>query len=94
MVKRTDPPRSVAEVDGFVDLLAAACSDDRVNSTLEQVLSMPDEKRRGFGQSEVEQLGQLIADVLDAPHDEKVVSRVRAEVTALCGKFPVYEKQG
>jgi glycine hydroxymethyltransferase len=31
-----------------------------------------------------------IADVLDALGDEKVVERVRAEVTALCRKFPVY----
>jgi glycine hydroxymethyltransferase len=35
-----------------------------------------------------------IADVLDALGDEKVVERVRAEVTALCRKFPVYTAQG
>ena len=42
------PPRSVADVDGFVNLLMAACNDPKVNATLERLLSMPDEKRRGL----------------------------------------------
>lgn len=42
------PPRSVAEIDGFVSLLMAACNDLKVNVTLERLLSMPDEKRRGL----------------------------------------------
>jgi len=42
------PPRTVAEVDGFVDLLLAACHDPKINATLERLLSMPDEKRRGL----------------------------------------------
>ena len=42
------PPRSVAEVEGFVSLLMAACHDPKVNATLERLLSMPDEKRRGL----------------------------------------------
>jgi hypothetical protein len=41
-------PRTVAEVEGFVDLLRAACDDSKVNATLERLLSMPDEKRRGL----------------------------------------------
>ena len=41
-------PRSVAEVDGFVGLLAAACNDSRINATLQRLLSMPDEKRRNL----------------------------------------------
>jgi hypothetical protein len=41
-------PRSVAEVDGFVDLLKAACDDSEINATLERLLSMPDEKRQGL----------------------------------------------
>ncbi|MBY0265548.1 MAG: hypothetical protein K2W84_03990 [Burkholderiales bacterium] len=39
--------RSVAEVDGFVDLLRAACNDERINSTLRRLLEMPDGKRQG-----------------------------------------------
>lgn len=45
---RRTPPRSVAEVEGFVDLLLAACNDPEINATLERLLSMPDGKRRGF----------------------------------------------
>jgi glycine hydroxymethyltransferase len=48
---------------------------------------------RGFAELEVEQLGNLIADVLDAPTDDKMVARVAAEVTALCRRFPVYASE-
>ena len=54
-------------------------------------LGSPAMTTRGFTEREAEQLGHLIADVLDAPRDEKAIARVRAEVTALCRKFPVYE---
>lgn len=42
------PPRSVGEVEGFVDLLKAACEDPKINATLEKLLAMPDEKRQGL----------------------------------------------
>ena len=45
---------------------------------------------RGFGEIECEQLGHLIADVLDAPADEGVITRTRNGVAALTRKFPVY----
>lgn len=45
---------------------------------------------RGFTEIESEQVAELIADVLDAPADEVVVSGVKAKVGALCKKFPVY----
>jgi glycine hydroxymethyltransferase len=45
---------------------------------------------RGFGEIECEQLGHLIADVLDAPADEAVITRTRNGVAALTRKFPVY----
>jgi len=41
-------PRTVAEVEGFVGLLVAACNDPKINATLERLLSMPDEKRQGL----------------------------------------------
>ncbi|MFN0038970.1 MAG: serine hydroxymethyltransferase [Burkholderiales bacterium] len=49
---------------------------------------------RGFREAEADRLGQLIADALEAPHDEANLGRVRAAVTEMCRKFPVYEKQG
>jgi hypothetical protein len=42
------PPRSVAEIEGFVGLLKAACEDPRINAALERLLSLPDERRRGL----------------------------------------------
>ncbi|MFN3987169.1 MAG: serine hydroxymethyltransferase [Rhodocyclaceae bacterium] len=45
---------------------------------------------RGFTEIEAEQVAHLIADVLDAPHDEAVLEAVRGKVAALCARFPVY----
>jgi glycine hydroxymethyltransferase len=45
---------------------------------------------RGFKEAEVRQLSHWIADVLDRIGDESVIERVRAQVTALCRRFPVY----
>lgn len=45
---------------------------------------------RGFKENEAEQLAHLIADVLEAPHDTKVIARVATAVQALCSRFPVY----
>jgi glycine hydroxymethyltransferase len=53
-------------------------------------LGSPAMTTRGFGVDEARQVGQLIADVLDAPTDEAVIARVRAQVGELTGRFPVY----
>jgi glycine hydroxymethyltransferase len=53
-------------------------------------LGTPAVTTRGFAAPEVEQLANLIADVLDAPADDKVVARAAVDVTALCRRFPVY----
>ncbi len=45
---------------------------------------------RGFCEFEAETVAHLIADVLDAPHDDAVLRRVAAEVRTLCDAFPVY----
>ena len=45
---------------------------------------------RGFRELEAEQLANLVADVLDAPQDDKVVARVAEAVKEMCGRFPVY----
>ena len=45
---------------------------------------------RGFGLEESRRVGGLISDVLDAMGDESAIARVRGEVLAMCGRFPVY----
>jgi glycine hydroxymethyltransferase len=47
---------------------------------------------RGFGEAEAARTASLACDVLDAKGHEPVVARVREEVAALCGRFPVYER--
>ena len=47
---------------------------------------------RGFKEIEAEKLANLIADVLDNPMDEAVLSRVANDVKAMCDKHPVYGK--
>ena len=45
---------------------------------------------RGFGEAEAEHLGNLIADVLEAPQDDKAIKRVASQVADLCRRHPVY----
>jgi glycine hydroxymethyltransferase len=45
---------------------------------------------RGFGLDDSRRVGGWIADVLDAIDDESAIERVRAQVLAICGRFPVY----
>jgi len=45
---------------------------------------------RGYGEQDCIELAHWLCDVLDAPHDEAVITRVREAVTAQCAKFPVY----
>ncbi len=53
-------------------------------------LGSPAMTTRGFGEAEAQQVGHLIADVLDAPRDPANIDRVRAKVEALTARFPVY----
>src|SRR6266700_2204375 len=53
-------------------------------------LGSPAMTTRGFREAEAEQMGKLIADVLEAPQDEKTLKRAAAEAKELCARFPVY----
>ena len=53
-------------------------------------LGSPAMTTRGFGVDEAAQVGHLIADVLEAPHDAAAIGAVRDKVTALTTRFPVY----
>ena len=45
---------------------------------------------RGMREREMDLIGEYIARVLAAPEDERALAAVRAEVEALCRKFPLY----
>lgn len=45
---------------------------------------------RGFGETECAVLGKLVADVLEQPHDQNVINRVKNSVLELTKQFPVY----
>jgi len=46
---------------------------------------------RGLREPEAGQLAHRVADILDAPDSELVIASVRAEVAALCRRFPIYQ---
>jgi glycine hydroxymethyltransferase len=45
---------------------------------------------RGFAEAEAKQVADLIADALEAHADDARLAAIRAQVNALCAKFPVY----
>ncbi|MEK8087037.1 serine hydroxymethyltransferase [Aquabacterium sp. A3] len=53
-------------------------------------LGSPAMTTRGFKEEQAVAVGNLIADVLDNPHDEATIARVREQVSALTRQFPVY----
>ncbi len=53
-------------------------------------LGSPAMTTRGFKEEQARLTAELIADVLDKPHDEANIAAVRAKVAALTKDFPVY----
>ncbi|MGB7481169.1 MAG: serine hydroxymethyltransferase [Burkholderiaceae bacterium] len=53
-------------------------------------LGSPAMTTRGFKEEQAVKVGNLIADVLDNPHDAANIERVKAEVKKLTDAFPVY----
>jgi glycine hydroxymethyltransferase len=49
---------------------------------------------RGMGETEMEEIAGLIAEVLAAPEDAGVRSAVRGRVRSLCARFPLYPDRG
>jgi len=45
---------------------------------------------RGMRETEMEQIGALIARVLAAPDDDRIIGTVKTEVEQLCRQFPLY----
>jgi glycine hydroxymethyltransferase len=53
-------------------------------------LGSPAITTRGFGTHEAARIGDLVADVVQAPQQANLLARVRDEVRSLCERFPVY----
>ncbi len=53
-------------------------------------LGSPAMTTRGFKEAEARQVGNFIADVLDNPNDANNIAKVRAQVSELTKRFPVY----
>ena len=53
-------------------------------------LGSPAMTTRGFKEAEAKEVGRLIADVLDNPHDPANLAKVKEQVNALTKCFPVY----
>jgi len=53
-------------------------------------IGTPASTTRGFRESEVQQVADFIAQVLDAEGSAEATERVRPQVIELCGRFPVY----
>ena len=54
-------------------------------------LGTPALTTRGFVETDMEEVGKIIAMVLDAPESEGVKENARSRVAALCEKYPLYE---
>ncbi len=53
-------------------------------------IGSPAATRRGFKETEVQELTGWICDILDNIEDERVIADVKTKVLALCARFPVY----
>ena len=54
-------------------------------------LGSPALTTRGFGETDMEEVADIIALVLDAPHDAAKKEEAKKRVAALCGKYLLYE---
>ena len=48
---------------------------------------------RGMREAEMEEIGGLMARVLAAPDDDRVIGMVKTEVEELCKRFPLYDTE-
>ena len=53
-------------------------------------LGTPALTTRGMGPAQMRLVAKLIVRILDAPADDKVIDKVRGEVTELSREFPLY----
>jgi Trp operon repressor len=57
-------PKTFGQVDGFIDMLLAACEDKGMNDTLEMLLSQPDDRRKAIVHRVLDQLREKKAPAM------------------------------
>jgi len=57
-------PKTFGQVDGFIDMLLAACEDKGMNDTLEMLLSQPDDRRKAIVYRVLDQLREKKAPAM------------------------------
>ena len=92
-----DTPRTYAEIEGFIDMLLAACEDASMNETLEMLLSQPDDRRRAMVAKILERLRsrkapqkllEAMACLLDDEIAEKAYAAIHKCAPKRSGKPP------
>jgi hypothetical protein len=83
-------PRTFGEVEGFIDMLLAACEDRSMNDTLEMLLSQPDAKRRAIVHRLLDRLKQrkappALVDAMACLLDDAAAEKAY-QVIFNCGK--------
>ena len=82
--------RRVSEVEGFIDMLLAACEDKHMNNTLEKLLSQPDKKRKEIVLMLVEDLTNKgaptpLIEAISCLRDDKIAEKAY-EAIYLCSR--------
>ena len=85
------------EAEAVLDLAHLTCNKNVIPNDPQKPfvtsgirLGTPAMTTRGFGETETALVGNLIADILENPHDMEVRARVIAEVKKLTDAFPIY----
>ena len=58
-----DSPKTFGQIEGFINMLLAACEDQRMNETLQILLAQPNERRKAIVHRLLERLRER-----KAPH--------------------------
>lgn len=87
-----DAPRTYAEVEGFIDMLLAACEDASMNETLELLLSQPDDRRRTMVQKilvrlRVRKAPRKLVEAMACLLDDEVAEKAYAAIHS-CARKP------
>ena len=87
-----DAPRTYGAIEGFIDMLLAACEDASMNETLELLLSQPDDKRKSMVVNILARLRsrkapQKLVDALACLLDDEIAEKAYAAIHA-CARKP------